>query len=62
MSQISCNGERWHSYTSTKEDFKNIWVAWHNPWVLLTSIFFHWQSANSVILRNIDIDCILINN
>ena len=40
---------------------KNIWITWHTPWVLLTSVFFHRKSANVVISRNTDIDCILIH-
>ena len=30
--------------------------------VLLTSAFFHWKSANFVVSRNTDIDCILTHN
>ena len=33
-----------------------------HPWVLLTSVFFHRESANFDISRNTDIDCILIHN
>ena len=43
-------------------DPKNIWITWHTPWVLLTSAFFHRKSANFVISRNTDIDCILVHN
>ena len=50
------------SYTLPKEDPKNIWITWHTPWVLLTSAFFHWKSANFAISRDTDIDCILIHN
>ena len=44
------------------EDPKNIWITWHNPWVLLTSEFFYRKSADLVISRNTDIDYILIHN
>ena len=50
------------SYTLPKEDPKNIWITWQTPWLLLTSAFFHWKSANFVISRNTDIDCILVHN
>ena len=33
-----------------------------HPWVLLTSEIFHLKSANFVMSRNTDIDCILIHN
>ena len=62
LSHIFCNDETWHSYTLPKEDPQNIWVTSHNPWVLLTSAFFHWKSGNFAISRNTDIDCILIHN
>ena len=62
LSHISCNYETWHSYTLPKEDPKNISITWNTPWALLTSAFFHRKSANFVILRNTDIDCILIHN
>ena len=35
-------------------------VTWHTPWLLLTSTFFHRKSANFVISKNTDIDCILV--
>ena len=38
--------------------YENIWTRW----VLLTSAFIHWKSANFVISRNIDIDCILVHD
>ena len=41
---------------------QKVWIAWNTPWVLLTSAFFHRKSANFAILRNTDIDYILINN
>ena len=50
------------SYTLPKEDPKNIWITWHTPWILLTSIFFHLKPANFAISRNTDIDCILMHN
>ena len=37
----SSNDETWHSYTLPKEDPKNIWITWHIPWLLLTSVFFN---------------------
>ena len=43
------------SYTLPKKDPKNIWITWHTHWVLLTSAFFHRESANFVISRNTDI-------
>ena len=58
----ACNYETWHSYISSKEDPKNIWITWHTPWVLLTSAFFHRKSVNFAILRNTDKDCTLIHN
>ena len=30
--------------------------------VILKSAFFHWKSANFVVPRNTDIDCILVHN
>ena len=50
------------SYTLPEEDPKNILLTWHAPCILLTSGFFHRKSANFIISRNIDIDCILIHN
>ena len=41
---------------------KNPKITWHTPWILLTSTFFHRESANFAISRNIDIDCILVHN
>ena len=55
-------GWNWHSDTLPKEDPKNIWITCHTSWVMLTSAFFHWKSANFPISRNADIDCILIHN
>ena len=62
MSHIFYNDETWHSYTLPKEDPGNIYNTWHTLWVLVTSAFFHWQSATFIILRNTDTDCILIHN
>ena len=31
---------------------KNIWITWHTLWVLLTSAFFQWKSANFAISAN----------
>ena len=45
-----------------KKIWKNLWITWHSPWVLLTSAFFHQKSANFAISRNRYIDCILIHN
>ena len=50
------------SYSLPKEDPKNISITRHTPWVLLTSAFSHWKSANFVISRNTDIDCISMHN
>ena len=49
-------------YILPKEDPKNIWIMWHTPWLLLTLAFFQQKSANFVISRNADIDCILEHN
>ena len=49
-------------YTLPKEDQKNIRITWHTPWVLLTSAFFRWKSANFVVSRKTDADFILIHN
>ena len=46
----------------TQRRSKNISVTWHTPWILLTSVFFHWKSSNFAISRNTDIDCILIKH
>ena len=46
---ISYNDETWHSYTLPKNNPKNIWTTWHNPWVPLTSAIFHRKSANFAI-------------
>ena len=62
LSHVSYNDETWHSYTWPKEDPKNIWIAWHNPCVLLTLGFSTENYEIFVIWRNIDIDCILIHN
>ena len=48
------------SYTFPKKDLKNIWIMWHNPWLLLTSAIFHRKSSNLAISRNKCIDCILM--
>ena len=56
LSHISYNDETWNSYILPKEDPKKIWITWHNPWVLVTSTFFHRKSANFVLPRNTDID------
>ena len=56
LSQISYNDETWNIYILPKEDPKNVWITWHNPWVLVTSTFFHRKSANFVMSRNTDID------
>ena len=45
-----------------KEDSKNVWITWHTPCIMLTSLFFLRISANFVISRNKDIDYILIHN
>ena len=59
---ISYNDGTWHTYTLPKENSKNIWITWHNLWVLLRSVFFHQKSGNFAISRNIDTDCILTHN
>ena len=44
---------------------KKIWKIYESrgtPWVLVTSAFIHRKSANFVISRNIDIDCILVHS
>ena len=43
------NDKTWRRYTLPKEDPKNIWITSRTPWVLLTSAFFQWKSANFVI-------------
>ena len=48
--------------TLRKEVPKNTWITWHKPWVLLTSAFLHWKSADFALSRNTDIDCILIHS
>ena len=50
------------NYTSPKDDPKNMWVTRCTPWVLLTSAFFHWKSANLAISENTDTDWILLHN
>ena len=35
---------------------------WYNFWVLLTSAIFHGKSANFVISRKTNIDCIFMHN
>ena len=62
MSHILCNDETSQGYTLCKEDPKNIGIMGHTPWILLASAFFHWKSADFAILRNTDIDCILIHD
>ena len=44
----------------TKEDPKNIWIMWYNPWVLLTG-FLHQKSEKLAISRNTGIGCIFIH-
>ena len=61
LSHISYNYETWHSYTLPKGDPKDIGITWHNPWVLLTSAFFHRKLANFVRSRNRNIDSILVH-
>ena len=39
------------SYTLPEEDPKNVWITWHTHWVLLTSAFFQWKSANIVSIK-----------
>ena len=51
-----------YSYTLPKEDPKNIWNTWHNPWVLLISAFLPQKSVNFAISRNRDIDSILVHD
>ena len=51
-SHISYNDETWNNCTLSKEDPKNIWITWHNLWVLLTSVFFRRKSANFAISGN----------
>ena len=51
LSHISCNDETWHSCTLPKENSKNIRITWHNPWVLLSSAFFHRKPANFLYLE-----------
>ena len=60
LSYISYNDETWHSYTLPKKDPKNLLIRWHKLWVIVTSAFFHQDSANFAKSRNKDIDCILI--
>ena len=48
----SYNDEILHNYTLPKEDPKNIWITWHNLWVLLTSVFFRRKEANFAISGN----------
>ena len=62
LSHISYNDETLYSCTLPKEDPKNVWIAWHTTWVLLTSAFFQRKWANWAISRNTDVDCILIHN
>ena len=52
LSHISCNDETWHNYTLRKEDPKDIWITWHNLWVLLTSIFFRQKSTKFAVSGN----------
>ena len=35
-------------------------ITWHTPWLLLTSAVFYWKSENFAILRNTNIECILM--
>ena len=55
LSHISCNGKNCQSY-------KNIWITWHTPRVLLISEFFHQKSTALIISRNTDINCMLIHH
>ena len=41
---------------------EKIWITWHTLWLRLTSAFFHQKSANVVISRITDMDCILVYN
>ena len=52
LSHISYNEKPWRNYTLPKEDPKNIWITWHNLWVLLTSVFFRRKEANFAISGN----------
>ena len=62
FSHMSHNDKTWHSYTLPKKGWKNIWITWHIPWVLLTSAIFHRKPAKFAISRNTDKDSILVNN
>ena len=62
LSHISYNDETWHSCTLPKEDPENIWITRQTCLLLLTSAFFQRKSANFVISRNTDMDCILVHN
>ena len=55
----SFKDETWHTYTLPKEDPKDVWITWHIPWVLLTSVLFHQKSENFATSRNTHIDWIL---
>ena len=57
---ISYSDETSHSYTLPTEDPKNIWITWHTLSVLLKSALFNQKSANFLISRNTDIDCLLM--
>ena len=56
------HNETSQSYTLPKEDPKNIWVTWHTPWALLTSVFFHQEWPNFSISRNTDTGFVLMHN
>ena len=45
-----------------KKTPKNIRIAWHTPWVLLTLAPFHRKSANFTISENTDIGRVLVHN
>ena len=59
LSYIFCNDETWHSYTSSKEDLKNICITWNTLEFCWHQHFFTGVFVSS---RNTDKDCILIHN
>ena len=62
MSHTSNRDKTWHRYKLPKEDLKNIQIAWHTTWVLITSAFFHQRSASFAVSINADIDWVSIQN
>ena len=58
LSHLFYNDKTWRSYILLKKGSKNIWVTWHNPWFLLTLVFF--QQKTILLYQEIQIQIALL--